>query len=154
MDSKGFLLKSFPIFIILGFLLLLTVRNPLLVKGENQIQLKPTTSSEEHSNTNQGENSVKVKVNDSVQGVTSNTTTSTDSNSNSESTTTNDNGTCTVTKNGVTETMPADKVDVVAHGTGDQKVDVKCDNNYSSSSNNTTSIKNNVHIDVNSSNNP
>ncbi|HEY4695109.1 MAG TPA: hypothetical protein VIH52_04085, partial [Candidatus Nanoarchaeia archaeon] len=125
LDSKVFL-KSFPILFIFGFLLLLTIPNPLLVNEKSSTK-EPEVTEEAADKDENGENSVKVDVNKSVQGETDQSSTGV--------------GTCTVTKNGVTEVVPADQVTIDEKSSGDINIKVDCENSSSSSSNK-TSIEN------------
>lgn len=106
---------------------------------------------------NSNANKVQVSVNkeNNTQEDRSNQTAATssaepkneDSNSNSSS---NNSGTCQVTKNGVTEIVPADQVNVNETGSGDISVKVVCDNKVESNS--STKVENKVNVKVNTSN--
>ena len=108
---------------------------------ENSSIIKPTvekTKLEENSSDNisveEGNNSANVK---------------------SEQTSQNSAGTCKVTRNGVVTIVPADQVNINESSAGDINVKVECDNSTSSSTNNSsnkTSIKNDIDVNVNTSN--
>jgi hypothetical protein len=138
-DSQIFL-RSFPLLVVGGILLLLTVPNPLLVKEENSETKQGSTKIQDKTNDlKTGENSVKVDVNNSIQGTTDNNSQSSPS-----------SGTCKVTKNGVTEIIPASQVNIDEESTEDLNIIVECESKSSSS--NQTSVKNEVNIKANSSN--
>nr|QBM01647.1 hypothetical protein [uncultured archaeon] len=134
LDSKVFL-KSFPILFIFGFLLLLTIPNPLLVNEKSSTK-EPEVTEEAADKDENGENSVKVDMNNSVQGEVDHPSSG--------------SGTCTVTKNGVTEVVPADQVTIDEKSSGDINIKVDCENSSSSSSNK-TSIENKIDIKAESS---
>jgi len=140
---EGVLLKAFPLLIITGLLLLLTVPNPLMVKEENKKQEPKVESQKTDSQTNssevqinEGDNSVKVDVNNKVQSAEDQTSQS-------------NPGTCKVTINGETKVVPADQVNVNETGSGDKNISVDCETNTNSSSNQTT-VKNKIDINTSS----
>lgn len=142
-SARGFVLKFSPLLISLFFLSLLIVSAPLYLSEEKSSQPVKTTERNSNNTTTptDNDNSVKVNIDNSVKGVV-------DSNP-------NQNGTCSVTRNGVTEIVPADKVNVNESGSGDINVKVECNNSsYSTngSGSNKTSIKNDIKVNVNSSN--
>ncbi len=122
-----------------------------LIKGESKTETKSETKVEEEvsedSNTKsegvtveEGESSAKVKLENEV---------------NSGKNNGGAVGTCTITKNGVTTVVPSNEVNINEHSKGDISVKVDCDNTYSSSngsSSNKATIKNDVKIDVSTSN--
>jgi len=141
--SQDLLLKYSPLLIALFFLSLLAVSAPLFLsedKAKSSVKTTEINSNNTKATTEVGDNSVKVNIDNSVKGT---------------SDISNQSGTCSVTRNGVTEIVPADKVNVNENGSGDLNVKVVCDNSSSSTngnSSNKTSIKNNVNVHVNSSN--
>ncbi len=135
------------------FLLLAGLTSTELIKNESTSKdkkaEKPATSSENgqvNSQVTTGNSSAEVKVENKTEPQPP---------SNSQSNSSNP-GTCKVTKNGVTTTVPADEVNINETGPGDKNIKVECDNKQSTSTNNgsnQSSIENKVKIDVNTSNN-
>lgn len=121
-----------------------------LIKGESRTENKNETKVEEtaseDSNTEgvtveEGNNSAKVKVENEV---------------NSGASGSGAIGTCTVTKNGVTTVVPANEVKINEKSDEDINVKIDCDNSYQSNngnSSNKATIKNDVKINVSTSNN-
>ncbi len=143
--NSSVLLKSLPVILITGLFLLFTIPSPLRVSDDNKTQTPKVSVRTQDTATpsatiQQGENSVKVNINSNSAVNTPPPTNSTSSNS-----------TCTVTKNGVTTTVPAGSVNVDEKSSGDVNVKVDCNNNVSSSSNYT--VENKINIKANSSSN-
>ncbi len=142
--AHKFLLVTLILLVLFGAL---AVSN-YLIKGESKTETKSETTSEKVEETSdsanvsveEGNNSAKVKLENEV---------------NSGENNSGAIGTCTVTKNGVTTVVPANEVNINEHSKGDISVKVDCDNTYSSSngsSSNKATIKNDVKIDVSTSN--
>ncbi|HSX58288.1 MAG TPA: hypothetical protein VLE47_03430, partial [Candidatus Saccharimonadales bacterium] len=143
---------KFPILlvILLTLLSISSVSTGLITKSENQEKspsVKKTNSTVKTSSTpetiNDGENSVKVNVDDKISANQN----SADTNSSNTST---QNGTCTVTKNGVTTVVPADQVKIDEHVSGDVTVKVNCENKINQSNSSSTSVNNKIDVKVNS----
>lgn len=132
------LIKFSPLLIVAIIFFVLAFINPPIFKGESSEKVETTKIATESSpeikvSTGSASNSVNVNVGDSqtVNGKDS-------------------SGTCTVTKNGKTEVVPADSVNVNEKSSGDINVKVDCNNSTNTS--NQSSVKNNVNVKVNTSN--
>lgn len=138
-DKKS-LIRFSPLLIVSILFIVLAFVNPPLFKSENSEKLSTKKVVENKSpeiniaTESSGDNSVKVNID----------------NSNTTSNTNSQTGTCTVTKNGKTQTVPAGSVNINEKSSGD--INVKVDCNSSSSTSNQTSIKNDVNVKVNTSN--
>lgn len=138
--ERSSLVKFSPLLVLAIVFFVLALLNPPLFKGENSEKLSTKKVVENKSpeiniaTESSGDNSVKVNID----------------NSNTTSKTNSQTGTCTVTKNGKTEIVPAGSVNINEKSSGD--INVKVDCNSSSSTSNQTSIKNNVDVKVNTSN--
>jgi hypothetical protein len=134
-DKKS-LLKFSPLLIVSILFIVLAFVNPPLFKSENDKKIiteKIAANNSPEVKIATGSNSVNVNVDNSTNIKGKDT-----------------QGTCTVTKNGKTETVPAGSVNVNEKSTEDIDVKVNCDS--SSSTSNQTSIKNDVNVQVNTSN--
>ncbi len=137
MFEKKSLIKFSPLLFIAIILVIASFTNPTLFKKENgqKVSTRKVTASEsagQNISTTTASNSADIKINDNVKG------------------TGTQSGTCTVTKNGVTTTVPAGSVNVNEKSSGDINVKVNC--NTTSNSSSQTSVKNDVNIKVNSGN--
>jgi hypothetical protein len=123
----------------LFFLSLIVVTSPIYLSEEKTLPEKDSVSKNQVEDSS-GKNDVKVNLDNSVKGASDDPT---------------ESNTCQVTRNGVTETVPADQVSINESGSGDISVKVECDNSSSSINGNgpnKTSIKNDIKVRVNSSN--
>lgn len=135
-DKKS-LIKFSPLLLISVFFIVLAFVNPPLFKNENgqkisTSKISASQSAGQNVSTSPANNSADIKINDNVKGAG------------------NQSGTCTVTKNGVTTTVPVGSVNVNEKSSGDINVKVDCKSQTNSS--NQTSINNNVDVKVNSGN--
>ena len=143
--KREYLLKYSPLLVSLFFLSVIVVSSPAYLSEEKTTGVIKTneknTQTQDSPQESKPDNSVKVNIDNSVKGTIDDNT--------------NQPGTCKVTRNGVTEIVPADKVDVNENGSGDINVKVECDNSSTTTNGNSlnkTSIKNDINVKVNSSN--
>ncbi len=140
--NRDLILKYSPLLVSLFFLSLIIISAPLYLADQK-------TSSKVNVRTEKGSNQPQPITENSNEGNSkSSVKAATDTN-------TTPNGTCKVTKNGVTQIVPAGQVNVTEKSSGDISVKVECNNSTSSadgSSSNKTSIKNSINVNVNSSN--
>ena len=141
--KREYLLKYNPLLISLFFLSAIVVSAPLYLSKETISEIGKTseksTQTQSPTEKSKSDNSVKVNIDNSVKGTTDDNT--------------NQPGTCKVTRNGVTEIVPADKVDINENSSGDINVKAECDNSSSTTNgngSNKTSIKNSIQIEANS----
>lgn len=145
------MLKAYKSVWLVLFLILIystIVVSQSLIKNSNQVKDTPVKKSVLQANTatvsakiDEGNSSAEVKINTQVPS--------------NQTQTSSTPGTCKVTRNGVTETVPADQVKVNEKSSGDITVKIECDNSSSSSTANgssKTSIKNSIDLNVSTSN--
>ncbi len=135
-DKKS-LIRFSPLLIVSILFIVLAFVNPPLFKSQNDKKITTEKIAAKNSpevkvaTGSSGNNSVNVNVDNST-------------NVNGE----DSQGTCTVTKNGKTQTVPAGSVNINEKSGGD--INVKVDCNTSSNSSNNTSVNNNINIETNS----
>jgi hypothetical protein len=145
---RNFAAYKFPIFIAILLLVFSTiVGSQQLIK--NAEQTKPVVKESSVESAESNEVTAEIKEGEAKAEVKVNNESGVNSNQNGQGST----GTCKVTRNGVTEIVPADQVNVNEKSSGDITVKVECDstlNQSNGSSSNNTSIKNKIDVNVSS----